>query len=226
MQASGYREGMPPLTQAAIVDAAVALADQNGVEKLSMRSLARNLGVEAMSLYHHVANKTELLAAMVDVVFTEFYHPHIGQPWPDEMRQRAVTGRAVLLRHRWAIGLTDTIRQPGPASLAHHNATLGCLRAGGFTVRQAAQAYAVLDSQLFGFVLQEQSLPEVTSESIRSLGGNILAANSSADLPYLAEIYQDVLALPGYEFGHDFNFGVELVIEGLGRILRRGENAE
>ena len=118
----GRRRG--PLTRARALERAVAIADREGIAKLSMRRLARDLGVEAMSLYHHVRDKEDILDGMVDLVFAEVELPAGGTEWRTEMRGRATSLRAALVRHPWAVGLMDSRRSPGPATLRHHDAVL------------------------------------------------------------------------------------------------------
>src|SRR3954465_7138723 len=116
-----------------VLKAAVGLADEIGIESLSMRKLGQALGVEAMSLYNHVANKDDLLDGMVDVVFGEIGLPSSATDWKTAMRQRALSAREVLARHSWAIGLMESRSRPGPATLRHHDAVLGCLRGASFS---------------------------------------------------------------------------------------------
>jgi AcrR family transcriptional regulator len=142
-----------------VLRAAVALADESGIESLTMRKLGEALGVEAMSLYYHVASKEALLDGMVDLVFSEIDLPTAGADWKSAMRRRAISARGVLSRHPWAIGLMDSRSTPGPATLQHHDAVIGCLRGAGFPVALPAHAFAVLDSYIYGFTLQETSLP-------------------------------------------------------------------
>jgi AcrR family transcriptional regulator len=207
------------LTRRQVLLAAVELADRDGLASLSMRSLARHVGVEAMSLYHHVANKEALLDGMVDIVFSEMHLPRSDRDWADEMRQRSDSGREALTRHRWAIGLMDSRSAPGPDTLRHHDAVLGCLRAGGFPVRLAAHAFAVLDAYLYGFMVQELSLPFPTGTDIAGLADRILASMPADSLPHLAELTREVVLQPGYAFGDEFGFGLELVLDGLARRL-------
>src|SRR5215813_3062509 len=148
-----------PLSRDQVLRAAVTLADESGIGALSMRKLGQALGVEAMSLYNHVAGKSDLLDGMVDVVFGEIGLPAGEEGWKQAMRQRAVSAREALSRHRWAIGLMESRRSPGPASLRHHDAVLGCLREAGFSIGLSAHAYSLLDSYIYGFALQEASLP-------------------------------------------------------------------
>jgi AcrR family transcriptional regulator len=117
-----------------VLAAAIALADQGGFESLTMRKLAKQLGVEAMSLYNHVANKDDLLDGMVDIVFSEIELPSTDVDWKTAMRKRAISTREALPRHRWAIGLMEGRTNHGPANLSLHNAVLGCLRAAGFSM--------------------------------------------------------------------------------------------
>lgn len=201
--------------------AAVELADEDGIEALSMRKLAQALGVEAMSLYHHVANKDELLDAMVDVVFTEVDLPAADGPWMVEVRGRCTSLREVLLRHPWAVGRLDSRRNPGMATLVHHDAVIGCLRAGGFTVRKAALAFATLDAYVFGFVVQQLGLPMEPGEDTAELAAEILASAPTDALPHLAEMAAEYVALPGYEFANEFEPGLDLILEALDRTRRK-----
>ena len=141
------------LSKERVLDAAVALAARNGIESLSMRKLADELGAGAMSLYHYVRNKDELLDAMVDIVFGEIEPPATEDDWRAAMRRRAISTRAALNRHRWAVGLMESRTTPGPASLRLHDAVLGCLREAGFSIELTIQAYSVLDAYIYGFAL-------------------------------------------------------------------------
>jgi len=209
----------PALTRERVLRAGVEIADAEGIGALSMRSLARRLGVEAMSLYHHVANKEQLLDGMVDLVFAEIHLPVVGNDWAEEMRLRSESGREVLTRHRWAVGLMDSRSAPGPATLRHHDAVLGCLRGAGFTVALAAHAFAVLDAHLYGFMVQELSLPFRGSADLHELADSILDGLPVDTLPHLTELIRDHALVPGYDFGDEFGYGVDLVLEGLGRRL-------
>jgi AcrR family transcriptional regulator len=208
------------LTRDDVVRAGVAIADAGGVAALSMRAVAPELGVEAMSLYHHVAGKEGLLDAMVDVVFAEFHSPVAGGRWQEEMRRRSVTGREALLRHGWAVGLMDSRTSPGPATLRHHDAVLGCLRAAGFSLTMTAHAFALLDSHLYGFLVQELSLPFGKGDDVGGMAATMLGEHAEA-LPHLAEMARDHAAQPGYAFADEFGFGLDLILEGLER--RRGD---
>jgi AcrR family transcriptional regulator len=206
-----------PLTRNRILQTAIALADEAGIESLSMRRLGQALGVEAMSLYHHVANKEDLLDGMVDVVFGEVELPSREGDWRTAMRRRADSFRAVLARHRWAIGLVDSRTSPGPATLRHHDAVLGCLRGAGFSVELAAHAFAALDSYVYGFALQERNLPFEAGEQTAELAEAILAQLPADEYPHLVELTVDHVLQPGYDFGNEFAFGLDLVLDGLER---------
>ena len=175
----------PPLSRDRVVAEAMALADEQGLAALSMRALAGRLGVEAMSLYHHVAGKEALLDAMVDAVFGELHLPVVGGDWRAELRARSVSGRAVLLRHRWAVGLMDSRRTPGPQNLRHHDAVLGCLAAQGFSLVAAGTAFALLDAHLYGFMQQEVSLPFEGEADLAALGAELLGPGGARRLPPL-----------------------------------------
>src|SRR5918999_946433 len=152
-------ESRVPLSKERVLHAAVALAARDGIESLTMRKLADDLGAGAMSLYHYVPNKEELLDGMVDIVFSEIELPSTDVDWKTALRRRAISTRDTLNRHRWAVGLMESRRSPGPASFRLHNAVLGCLREGGFSIEMTIQAYSVLDAYIYGFALQEKSVP-------------------------------------------------------------------
>ncbi|WP_370617066.1 TetR/AcrR family transcriptional regulator C-terminal domain-containing protein [Mumia qirimensis] len=205
----------PPLTRDAVLRTAVALADESGAASLTMRALARELGVEAMSLYHHVANKDALLDGMVDLVFAEIDLPAAGGDWRPEIRRRCTSAREVLLRHPWAVGFVESRSAPGPATLRHHEAVLACLRQGGFSVVLAAHAFALLDAQLFGQVVQEVSLPFDEPDGAGELAADILGGAAPEDLPYLTEIAVEHVMKPGYAFGDEYAYGLDLILDAL-----------
>ena len=206
-----------PLSRRRVLDAAVALADRDGVGALSMRKLAQELGVEAMSLYHHVANKDDILDGIVDVVFGEIELPAGEAGWEAAMRRRSVSAREALRRHPWATGLMESRRTPGPANIRHHDAVLGVLRNAGFPVELAAHAYSLLDSYIYGFALQEASLPFHTPEETAEVAQEIMAAFPADDYPHLAEIATEHVLQPGYDYGDEFLYGLDLILDGLER---------
>ncbi|MEO7421146.1 MAG: TetR family transcriptional regulator [Ornithinibacter sp.] len=203
------------LSRERVVSEALELADAKGLAALSMRALAARLGVEAMSLYHHVAGKEALLDAMVDQVFSELHLPVVGAPWRAEMRARSVSGRAVLLRHHWAVGLMDSRRTPGHETLLHHDAVLGCLLVQGFSLVHTGTAFALLDAHLYGFMLQEVSLPFKSEIDLAALGAEILGPEVRASYPHFTAYAQGRALQPGFVFGEEFEVGLDLVLGAL-----------
>jgi len=203
-----------------VLRVAVGLADTGGIESLTMRKLGVELGVEAMSLYNHVANKADLLDGMIDVVFAEIDLPTGDSDWRVAMRRRATSAREVLARHRWATGLMESRTTPGPATLRHHDTVLGTLRGAGFSIELAAHAYSALDSYIYGFALQEPSLPFDNGEETAKVAQATMARFASGEYPHLTEIAVDHVMQPGYSYGNEFAFGLELILDGLDRALR------
>ncbi len=203
------------LSRERVLAAAVAFADERGIESLTMRKLGEALGVEAMSLYNHVANKDELLDGMVDIVFSEVGLPSGEVDWKTAMRRRAVSARQVLSRHRWAIGLMESRTSPGPATLRHHDAVIGCLRGAGFSVAMAAHAFSLLDSYVYGFALQEATLPFDTAEQTAEVAEMILSGLQPDQYPHLTELAVEHVLKPGYDYGNEFEFGLDLILDGL-----------
>ncbi|MCA1753146.1 MAG: TetR/AcrR family transcriptional regulator [Spirochaeta sp.] len=210
-----------PLDSRHILRTAVQFADEHGLNSLSMRRLASELGVEAMSLYHHIKNKDELLDEMVEQIFQEFKPPVPGQDWYLEMVRRSQAMRQVMLHHRWALGLIESRAHPGPATLEHHNAVLGTLRAAGFTVPQAAHAFALLDSFIYGFVLQELSVPFSTGDEAADLAQSILSHMAPDEYPHLVELAREHVLQPNYNFGDEFATGLKLILDGLATMRDR-----
>jgi AcrR family transcriptional regulator len=208
-----------PLTRERVLQAAVALADRGGVRSLSMRKLAQELGVEAMSLYHHVANKDDILDGIVDVVFGEIDLPDasVEADWKAAMRRRAISAREVLRRHPWATGLMESRSTPGPATLRHHDGVLRVLRTAGFSVELSAHAFSVLDSYIYGFALQEANLPFQDSEELAAVADTILSNLPADEYPYFTEIAVEHALQPGYSYGNEFLFGLDLILDGLDR---------
>ena len=208
-----------PLSRQRALQVAVALADAEGIGALTMRRLAQEVGVEAMSLYHHVPNKDDILDGMIDIVFSEIELPAIGTDWKTAMRRRAQSARTVLARHPWAISLMESRRAPGPATLRHHDAVLRCLRQGGFSIELTAHAYSVLDSYIYGFAQQEAGLPLNTPAETKEVADGIMQHLQPDDYPYLIELMTQHALRPGYDYGNEFDFGLELILDGLQRSL-------
>lgn len=217
-QAQPYTQPRQPLTRERVLRAAVGLADKDGIGGLTMRKLAQGLGVEAMALYNHVANKDDLLDGMVDIVFEEIGLPTDGMDWKSAMRQRAISAQAVLSRHSWAIGLLESRSRPGPVTLRHHNAVLGCLREGGFSLVMAAHAYSLLDSYIFGFALQQRNVPLQSPAEVAVVADAMLRQFSASEYPYLVEMITQYALQPGYDYADEFVFGLDLILDGLERI--------
>jgi len=206
-----------PLSRGQVLRAAVGLADTVGIESVSMRRLGEALGVEAMSLYNHIAGKSDLLDGMIDIVFSEIDLPS-GANWKAALRQRAISARQALTRHRWAIGLMESRAAPGPATLRHHDAMLGCLRAGGFSLAMTAHAASLLDSYVYGFALQEASLPFTTAEETAHVTRQIASTMPAGEYPHLAEMAAGHILQPGYSYGGEFEIGLDLILESIGRL--------
>jgi AcrR family transcriptional regulator len=208
-----------PLTRERVLETAVRRADEGGIEALSMRKLGQEVGVEAMALYHHFANKDDLIDSMVDLVFGEIGLPPSGGNWQNAMRQRAIAVRDALLRHPWAIGLMESRRRPGPANLRHHDAVIGSLRAGGFDIAMAAHAYSLLDSYIYGFALTKMNLPFETSDDVAKVAQSMLEPFPHDEYPNMIELLTDHVMKPGYNYADEFEYGLDLVIDGLERAL-------
>lgn len=206
------------LTREAVLDAAVAIADAEGLGALTMRALGNRLGVQAMSLYHHVANKDAILDGIVDRVFSEIAEPDRDVDWRTSLTRRAQVQRDVLNRHPWALGLVESRRSPGQTTLTHHNAVIGVLRSAGFSIHDAAHAYALLDSYVYGFVLQENSLP-FTPEDSAEVAEELMTGIREV-YPYLAEMTDEVVLQPGYDFGNEFDAGLSVIMDGLAVRMR------
>jgi AcrR family transcriptional regulator len=203
------------LSKERVVTEAVKIADSEGVDQLSMRTLAGELGAGAMSLYHYVANKDELLDAMIDHVFDEIELPSGAGDWKAAMRQRAVSAREVLRRHPWAISLMESRTNPGPANLRHREAVTACLRKARFSVEMATHANWLLDSYVYGFALQEASLPFDTAEELADMLEDVFMPQLPPDhYPYLNEAATTLFAA-GYDPKDEFTFGLDLVLDAL-----------
>ncbi|WP_424935846.1 MULTISPECIES: TetR/AcrR family transcriptional regulator [Bacteria] len=201
-----------PLSRARVVKAAIVLADEAGLSKVTMRAVAGRVGVEAMSLYNHVSNREALVDGMVDAVFAEIPLPNPDAPWADALRARAIAARAALLRHPWAIGLMDSRRRSGPATYRHHDSVLGVLRDGGFPVAAAVHAVSLLDSYVYGYALQERSLPAGADESLQELARSVLAELPDGQYPFLAEVATVRAASADDELETEFRFGLDLIL--------------
>ena len=209
-----------PLSHERVLQTAIALADEQGLEALSMRKLADELRVAAMSLYHHVANKDQLLDAMIDVVFSEIALPSTDDDWQTAMRKRAVSTREALNRHRWAVGLMEGRSSHGPSNLRLHNAVLGCLRGAGFSLEMTVHAYSVQDAYIYGFALQQADMTPETSEDFAATAEQQMETYKDvlADYPHLVEVVGGHVARAGYDYETEFLFGLDLILAGLDKL--------
>lgn len=210
------------LTRERVLQGALSVADSGGLGSLTIRSLAKELGVKPMSVYYHVANKDEILDALVDIVFGEIELPVPGRDWRSELRRRAHSARQVLARHRWAIGLLESRSSPGPANLRHHDTVIATLRGAGFSAEMTAHAYALIDSYVYGFALQEAALPFEGPESLGEVAEPIMELMGAGEYPHLVEMATSYYMQPGYDFGDEFVFGLDLILDGLERSLGLG----
>ena len=210
-------ERRAPLTRDRVLHAAVALADEGGIEALTMRRLGEELDVGPMALYRHVRNKEDLVDGMVDLVFEEIGLPWVGPDWRQAMRQRAISVREVLARHRWAVGLMESRHNPGPANLRHHDAVIGCLRAAGFDIGMVAHAYSLLDSYVYGFATTQMNLPFESADEVAEVAQSMLRPFPVAEFPHLTEMLTDHVMRPSYDYGLEFEYGLDVILDGLER---------
>jgi len=205
-----------PLTRARVLEAAVALADRDGIEAVSMRNLGQELGIEAMSLYTHIRGKEDLLDGMIDVVVAEIPVDPAGPDWRTTLRRTILDARAVMLRHRWAARIIETRSTPGPATLAYMEAVAGVVRAGGFSVDLTHHAMHVLGSRVLGFnqdLYDDSGVPDPETAAA-------FAAQLAAVYPNIAAIasaasHED--GLGGCDDDYEFAFGLDLILDGLER---------
>jgi AcrR family transcriptional regulator len=208
-----------PLSRERVLHAALRLADEGGIESLSMRKLAQELGVKAMSLYNHVVNKDDMLDGIVDIAVSEIEVPDLSIDWKTAMRRRAISAHEVLLRHPWATMALMSRVNVGPAMLRYVDATLGCLREAGFSFEMADWAWNAIDSHIYGFTLQKLNFPfEATEYSEAAKTG--LSLIPADKYPYLNQLTHQVIE-GRYDGLHDFEFGLELILNGLDRLRRK-----
>lgn len=205
----------PALDHDRIVAAAVRVADAGGLTQVSMRNVGKELGVEAMSLYHHLAGKEALLDELANWVFTQIELPEPGQPWRPAMAARAASARAALSQHPWALGLIESRRNPGAALLRHHDAVLGSLRSNGFSVTLAAHAFSVLDAYVYGFVLTELNLPLEMGENVEAFVEQIQTFIPADEYPHLTEMITEQVVGKDYAYADEFEYGLDLILDSL-----------
>jgi AcrR family transcriptional regulator len=213
-------ETRAPLSRERVLQTAVELADRHGIEWLSMRKLADELGVAAMSLYYYVPNKVDLIDGMIDIVFSEIEPPSLDVDWKTAMRRRAVSTREALNRHRWAVGRMEGRSTHGPSNLRLHDAVLGCLRKAGFSLEATVHAYSVQDAYVYGFVLQETDMSPETPDDFAAVAQQQMVDYREvlADYPHLVEVVGGHVAQAGYDYAKEFLFGLDLILDGLERL--------
>jgi AcrR family transcriptional regulator len=215
-----------PLTRERVLQGALELVDTIGVESFTIRRLAAALDVKPMTIYHHFASKELILNGIVDMVFAEIDLPPAHLGWREAIRHRCISARAVLRRHPWAPPYMESRTSPGPMLLRHHDAVLACLRRGGLSFRMTAHAYAVLDSYVYGFALEEASLPAGGSADIGALADQMVAAFPADEYPDLVAFTLEHVLQPGYAFGNSFEFGLDLILDGLDQAARSEHDEE
>jgi AcrR family transcriptional regulator len=208
------RKRRPPLDRERVLRAAIELADAGGIEVLSMRRLGQRLGVEAMSLYHHVADKDEVLAGIVDIIVGDIDVAAAGASWKEAMRRRAISMREAFARHPWALGLLESRRRLGPAALRYCESVLGVLRRAGFSRVKARRAFSVLDSYAYGYSIQEKNLPSSSAAKTNRAAEQFLRQLPASEYPYLAEAALDVMR-SGLDFAREYELGLDLLLEAL-----------
>jgi len=204
-----------PLSRERVLRTALRLADEGGIEALSMRKLGRALGVEAMSLYNHVASKDDLLDGLADIVVGEIEVPSSGEDWKGAMRRRAISAREMLARHPWAGGVIESRTTLSPSRSRYAEAVVGSLRQAGFSVEMAIHAFFTLDSYIYGFAVQEQNLPAGTPQQLAGVAEAMLAALPAAEYPYLREVIVEHVLKSGFDYANEFEFGLDLMLDAL-----------
>lgn len=207
------------LTAERVITGAVALADEIGIDAFTIRKLADAIDAKPMTIYHHVPNKEAIIDGMVDQVFSEIDLPPTELDWRPAIVVRCRSMRDVLARHPWASPLMDSRTTPGMAMLQHHDAVLGCFRTAGFSLEATGHAYAIIDAFLYGFALQEATLPATGGPEIAEVAAQMADQMATGLFPHLAEFTVGHVLQPGYEFGDEFDFGLNLILDGLERTV-------
>ena len=209
------------LTRERVLEGAVTLADEIGIEALTIRRLAEALGTKPMTIYYHVPSKDEIVDGMVEIVFSQIEKPPPGDDWRPAIRKRCVSAREVIRRHPWAAPLMESRMSPGPENLAHHEAVLACLKRGGLSYQMMAHAYAILDGFIYGFCFDEAMLPaQGAGEEFTEMTADIAAAFDPSAYPNLVDFSVNHVFKPGYDFGSSFEFGLDLILDGIERAAK------
>ncbi len=204
------------LSRDRVLAGAIVVADAGGIGALTIRSLAQELGVKPMSVYHYVASKDEIIDGIVDLVYSEVDLPVPGGDWRTEMKRRADSARRVLAGHPWATALLPSRLHPGPATLRHHNAFIATLRTAGFSMELTAHAFALIDSYVFGFALSENALPIHGPDSVADTAASMMQFFDADAYPQLLAFTMEHVMRPDYDFGKEFEYGLTLILDGLG----------
>jgi AcrR family transcriptional regulator len=200
-----------------VIEGAVELADDIGIDPLTIRKLADHLGTKPMTIYHYVDGKEAIIDGMVGFVFDQIERPPLDIHWKEALRLRARSARKVLRRHWWAPPLMESRMNPGPDILGHHEAVLECLFQAGLTLELIAHAGAVLDAFIYGFALQEAALPFGERDGdLSDVAADVMAGHAEA-YPYMTKFATEHVMQPDYDFGHSFEFGLDLILDGLER---------
>ncbi len=205
-----------PLSRDRVLRAAIRLADEGGLESVSMRKLGQVLRVEAMSLYKHVANKDDILDGIADLVMGDFEAPPTDVDWKTAIRRSAISAHRVLVGHPWAGGLIESRSNAGPARLRYLDAVIGVLSAAGFPLPIVVRAVMALDSHTYGFVLQELAWPFDTGNA-PEMAAAFARGLPAGDYPNLRAMAEMAATTPGGA-SVDFEFGLDLILDGLERL--------
>ena len=211
----------PSLSRDHVLESARALADEIGIEALTIRKLATAMGTKPMTIYRHVRSKEEIIDGMVDSVFAEIEPPSPDGDWLAELRRRCVSARAVLNRHPWATPLMEARTSPGPATLGHHDAVIGCLRRGGLSWQLVAHANAMLDAYIYGFALLEAALPSHAEGEFVGAVEDIASALDADAYPNLVGFTAEHVFQPGYDFSDTFEVGLDVLLEAVSGFAHR-----
>ncbi len=211
-----------PLSRDRVLRAAVRLADEGGFESLTMRKLGQELGVQAMSLYNHVANKDDIRDGIVDIVMSEIEVPPNGTEWKAAIRQSAISHHDALLRHRWACSLMMATPRVSLPRLQWMEWLLRTFREAGFSPNLTHHAYHALDSHIIGFTLWQVSFPFDTREELLDLAEDFLREIRPDEYPYVIEHAEQHFAEPNPDEPSEFEFGLDLILDGLERIRDAG----
>ncbi len=217
-QPDSQEEPRAPLTRERVLRAALTLADKGGIESLSMRKLGQELGVEAMSLYHHVANKDDIIDGIVETVLEEVEDPSWEGDWKAEIRHTAISSYEAFLRHRWACSLLMHRPRVSPARMGWMEALLRTLREAGFSADMTHHAYHALDSHITGFTLWQVNMPFETKAELVDLAEDFLREIPADEYPYTIEHIDQHLAPSSPDGPTEFEFGLDLILDGLERI--------